>query len=77
MSPELERLLWARWGRDHAESSDRTAAEVEYRHLLEHACQGMPAELSRDQLLAAIDSRYLEFRRQRRRELVAKLPGMA
>jgi hypothetical protein len=77
MSPELERLLWTRWRRDQAGPEDRAAADAEYGRQLELALQQVPRETGRDLLLSALDSRYLEFRRQRRREMIAKVPGRA
>jgi hypothetical protein len=77
MSPELERLLWARWRRDQARPEDRAAADAEYGRQLEQALHEVPHGAGRDLLLAALDSRFLEFRRQRRREMIARLPGRA
>lgn len=77
MSPELERLLWARWRRDQADPESRAAAEAEHNRLLEPALQRLPREFSRELFLAALDSRYVEFRRQRRHEVISKMPGRA
>lgn len=66
MSPELERLLSALWERDNCEPSDLRHREATVRRLVTDALGRQPG-VSYDQFMTALDMRYREFRRARRR----------
>lgn len=65
MSPELERLLAALYERDHCEPADREQWAATARRLLSDAQHRMPGT-SHEDLLAALQPRYVEFKRTRR-----------
>ena len=66
MSPELERLLAALYERDTCEPGERAQREATFRRLVDDALARKPG-LACEELMEAIHSRYLEFRRSRRR----------
>ena len=66
MSPELERLLAALYERDHCEPADREQWAATVRRLLSDAQHRMPG-VSREDLLAALQPRYVEYKRTRRK----------
>jgi len=66
MSPELERLLAALYERDTCEPADRPKREATVQRLILEALQMQP-EVSRDDFMEAIQDRYREFRRARRK----------
>jgi predicted YcjX-like family ATPase len=66
MSPELERLLAALYERDHCEPEDRERWAAVVRRLVSDAQQRMPG-VSREDLMAALQPRYDEYKRTRRR----------
>ncbi|MBI4662227.1 MAG: hypothetical protein HY735_25695 [Verrucomicrobia bacterium] len=66
MSPELERLLAALYERDNCEPSDRPKWEATVLRLVTDALNKQPG-VTRDQFMDAVESRYREFRRARRK----------
>jgi hypothetical protein len=66
MSPELERLLTALYERDTCEPGQRAQREATFRRLVDKALARKPG-LACQELMEAIHSRYVEFRRSRRR----------
>ena len=74
MSPELERLLAALYERDNCEPSDRPQCDATVLRLVTDALNKQPG-VSRDEFLDAVESRYREFRRARRK--ITTLPPHA
>lgn len=66
MSPELERLLAALYERDHCEPSDREHWAATVRRLVSDALHRMPGT-SHEDLMAALQPRYAEYKRTRRK----------
>jgi hypothetical protein len=66
MSPELERLLAAMWERDTCEPKDRPRWVATVDRLV-HDALGRQPGIGYDRFMVAIDARYREFRRARRR----------
>ncbi len=66
MSPELERLLAALYERDNCEPSDRPEWDDTVQRLVNEAL-GRQSEVSREQFLDAVEPRYREYRRARRK----------
>ena len=74
--PQLERLceLWADWmDAPPGEWADR---RLEYRRELERLAAQHP-HLTPEQLEEALQERFLNFRRQRAREALSRLPAKA
>ena len=66
MSPELERLLAALYERDTCEPADRPQWDSTVQRLITDALREQPA-VGREEFMEAIHSRYVEFRRARRK----------
>lgn len=66
MSPELERLLAALYERDHCEPEHRERWAAVVCRLVADALHRMPG-VSREDLMAALQPRYDEYKRTRRR----------
>ena len=66
MSPELERLLAALYERDTCEPCQRAQREATFRRLVDEAL-AKKTGLSSQELMEAIHSRYVEFRKSRRK----------
>lgn len=66
MSPELERLLEALFERDTCEPQDRPKWDATVRRIVSDAIQKQPG-LNHDLFLEALQTRYREFRRSRRK----------
>lgn|GEM_PF-1839686 len=66
MSPDLERLLAALYERDHCEPEHRERWAAVVRRLVTDALQRMPG-VSRGDLMAALQPRYDEYKRSRRK----------
>lgn len=66
MSPELERLLEALFERDTCEPRDRPKWDSIVRRLVSDAIQKQPV-LNHDLFLEALQARYRDFRRSRRK----------
>jgi len=66
MSPELERLLEALYERDHCEPEQRGRCERNASRLINDALQRVPGA-SRDQFLEALQGRYQQFKKARRK----------
>lgn len=66
MSPELERLLAALFERDTSEPRDRPKWDATVRRLIADSMQKQPG-LSHEQFMEAIQTRYREFRRARKK----------
>ena len=66
MSPDLERLLAAIWELETCEPSERCRWDATVHRLITDALNKQPG-LSYEKFMAAIDPRYREFRRARRR----------
>ena len=74
MSPDLERILTALWERDTCEPSQRPKWNAAYQRLVDDALAKLPG-LSHDQFMQAIEPRYRDFRRARRKP--PAIPPMA
>jgi hypothetical protein len=66
MSPALERLLEALYERDHCKPDQRARCERNVRRLINDALQRLP-NASQDQFLEAIQDRYQQFKKSRRK----------
>lgn len=66
MSPELERLLAALYERDTCEPEHRPHREAAFRRLVDDALAKQPG-LAYEEFMEAVHSRYVEFRRSRRK----------
>ena len=66
MSPELERLLEALYERDTCEPAHRPKWHAVVERLIADALSKQPG-ISHDQLMAALHSRYVQFRRAHRK----------
>lgn len=66
MSPELERLLTALYERDTCEPDDRAQWEATVQRLIADAMSHQPG-VNREDFVQALQPRYVEFRRARRK----------
>ena len=66
MSPELEEILAALYERDTCEPSDRPKWDATVRRLVADSLQKQPG-VSHDQFMEALQTRYHELRRARRK----------
>ena len=66
MSHELERLLAALYERDTCEPSDRPKWDAAVHQLVLDALKQQPG-ITREQFMDALETRYREFRRARRK----------
>jgi len=66
MSPELERLLAALYEQDHCEPGEQAKWDATVQRLINDALSRQ-AGITRDQFMDALETRYREFRRARRK----------
>ena len=66
MSPELERILAVLWERDTCEPAQRPQWDATLRRLVDDA-RGKTPGLTYEQFMQAVESRYRDFRRARRK----------
>jgi hypothetical protein len=66
MSPDLERLLLAPYEKRTCPPEEKPSRDATFERLLQDVIAGRPGT-SREQLIEALNDRYQEFRRARRK----------